>query len=225
MDKTFIVANFKSNMTLVEAKEWLEKISNLIHSAGLEQTSNLNKEIIVCPPFTLLSLFKEYIDEKKLPIKLGAQNISPFEEGAYTGEVNGKQIKEFADYVLIGHSERLTNFSENKTMIQRKISMCLQYDLTPILCVQGQDVKIPSGIKFIVYEPIFAIGTGNPDTPDNADNIAVLLKSKSESIVLYGGSINSQNVKDFTNKKNINGVLVGGASLEASEFAKVIENA
>ena len=222
MNKLLIVANLKSYKTEKEAKEWLENFKKI---KELEQNLE-NKEVIVCPSFTLLSLFSLYILNNNLPVKLGAQNISPFDEGAYTGEVNARQIKDFAEFVLIGHSERRKNFSENDEMLSRKVNLALKYTLTPIFLIQGKDTFIPKGVKIIAYEPVFAIGSGNPDTPENADSIAFSVKLKENGLrVLYGGSITSQNVKSFTEKENLSGVLVGGASLEAEEFVKIIQNA
>ena len=219
MNKLFIVFNHKSYKTYDEAKEWLSEIKNIDKSL-LEQ-----KQIVICPPFTLLSQFKTFFQANNLNIKLGAQDVSPFDEGSYTGEVNAKQIKEFATYVLIGHSERRSNFNETDQLLAQKVNLSLQYGLHPIYLVQDKDTVIPSGVKLIAYEPIFAIGSGNPDTPENADEVARLIKQTGSYQVLYGGSVTSQNVKNFTAKPNINGVLVGGASLDAEEFIKIIKNA
>lgn len=222
MDKLLIVANLKSYKTENEAKEWLENFKKI---KELEQILD-NKEIIICPSFTLLSLFSLYISDNNLPVKTGAQNVSPFDEGAYTGEVNAKQIKDFADFVLIGHSERRNNFGETDEMLFKKTELSLRYGLAPIFLVQGKDNVIPQGVELIAYEPVFAIGSGTPDTPENADQIASVIKSKSNSYkILYGGSVTSENIKSFTSMQNISGVLVGGASLDPEEFIKIIQNA
>ena len=222
MNNLLIVANLKSYKTENEAKEWLENFKKI-----KEPGQNLeNKEIVICPSFTLLSLFSLYISDNNLPVKIGAQNTSPFDEGAYTGEVNAKQIKDFADFVLIGHSERRNNFGETDDMLSKKTELSLKYGLTPIFLVQGKDNLIPQEIKIIAYEPIFAIGSGNPDTPENANQIASLIKSKNNIYqILYGGSVTSENVKSFTGMVNISGVLVGGASLDPEELIKIIKNA
>ena len=128
--------------------------------------------MVVCPSFTQLFSFFSYFSSNNIPAKLGAQNLSPFGEGAYTGEVNAKQIKDFAGYVLIGHSERRTNFGETDDMLIKKVQMALQYGLSPIFFVQNQDNVIPQGVSVVVYEPVLAIGSGNPDTPENTDAIA-----------------------------------------------------
>lgn len=222
MDKLLIVANLKSYKTENEAKEWLENFKKI---KELEQILG-NKEIIICPSFTLLSLFSLYISDNNLPVKTGAQNVSSFDEGAYTGEVNAKQIKDFADFVLIGHSERRNNFGETDEMLFKKTELSLRYGLAPIFLVQGKDNVIPQGVELIAYEPVFAIGSGTPDTPENADQIASVIKSKSNSYkILYGGSVTSENIKSFTSMQNISGVLVGGASLDPEEFIKIIQNA
>jgi len=222
MDKLLIVANLKSYKTENEAKEWLENFKKI---KELEQILG-NKEIIICPSFTLLSLFSLYISDNNLPVKTGAQNVSPFDEGAYTGEANAKQIKDFADFVLIGHSERRNNFGETDEMLFKKTELSLRYGLAPIFLVQGKDNVIPQGVELIAYEPVFAIGSGTPDTPENADKIASVIKSKSNSYkILYGGSVTSENIKSFTSMQNISGVLVGGASLDPEEFIKIIQNA
>ena len=219
MNELFIVFNLKSYKTQDEARQWLEDLKNIDKSI-VEQ-----KQIIACPSFTLLGQFKTFFEENNLNIKLGAQDVSPFDEGPYTGEVNAKQVKEFADFVLIGHSERRNNFNETDELLAKKVNLSLQYGLHPIYLVQDKDTVIPSGVELIAYEPIFAIGSQNPDTPENADEVARLIKQTGSYQVLYGGSVTSQNVKNFTAKPNINGVLVGGASLDAEEFIKIIKNA
>ena len=119
--KTFIVANWKSNMTESEVKGWLAEFS-------IEELDVVNKEIIICPPFTLLLDLKAYFSNKS-SVKIGAQDISPMDEGAYTGGINGRQIKELADFVIVGHSERRKNFSETEEMINQKIDQALNSGL------------------------------------------------------------------------------------------------
>ena len=222
MNKVFIVANLKSYETEIEAKKWLEIF--------LKNIKNLNedlsqKAIIICPPFTLLELFKEFFLTNKIKVFLGAQDISPFDEGAYTGEINAKQIKEFAEFVLIGHSERRKNFNETDDVLSKKVEISLRYGLKPIFLVQNNDSLIPQGVEIIAYEPVFAIGSGTPDTPENADKVAALIRERGNYQILYGGSVTSENVVGFTKMENIRGVLVGGASLNAEEFIKIIQNA
>jgi triosephosphate isomerase len=221
MSKSLIVANLKSYKNENEAKNWLE---------GFKKITELNlnlaqKEIIICPSFTQLFSFFSYFSSHNIDVKLGSQNVSPFDEGEFTGEVNAKQVKDFADYVLIGHSERRTNFNELEDMLLKKVAMTLQYELNPIFLIQNQEDVIPQGVQIVAYEPISAIGSGNPDTPENVDAVAAVIKSKNNVQVLYGGSVTSENVRSFTAKANLDGVIVGGASLEAEELIKIIQNA
>ncbi len=219
MNNLFIVANWKSNKTVSEAKNWLDEF---------KISENLGeKEIIICPPFTLLGFLAEEITKGDLPIKLGAQDVSAFEGGAHTGEVKAEELKEFAQYVIIGHSERRKNFHEDDSLLAQKVSMSLSSNLTPIFCVSSPDMFIPQGVSLVAYEPLSAIGTGNADNPENADGVAAQIKetNKIVSAVLYGGSVTPENVKSFTEMENIDGVLVGGASLNASSFSNIVKNA
>jgi triosephosphate isomerase len=226
MKKLFIIANWKSNKTVAEAKEWLTEISNFtLSGTGKFEISN-EKEVIVCPSFTALALVTEYSQQKALPLKIGSQNISPFEEGAYTGEVNAKQIAEFVHYTIIGHSERRAHFFEDEAMLAKKVSQALANNLTPIFCVQSAETSVPQGVTMVAYEPVFAIGSGHPDTPESADHVAGQIKEKYKvPFVLYGGSVTEDNVHSFTTMEHIDGVLVGGASLDAEKFIGIIKNA
>ena len=221
MGKTLIVANLKSYKDENEAKTWLDEFAK-INDLGLDLTQ---KEIIICPAFTQLFSFFSYFSLHNVNVSLGAQNVSPFPEGAYTGEVNAKQIRDFVEYVLIGHSERRINFNETDDMLIKKVALSLQQNLAPIFLVKSQEDIVPQGVQIVAYEPTFAIGTGTTDTPENADAAANMLKSKNSMQVLYGGSVTAENVKSFTTKNNIDGVIVGGASLEAEELIKIIQNA
>ena len=110
-------------------------------------------------------------------------------------------------------------------MVARKVELALQDGIIPLVCVQGPDTPIPEGCKLVAYEPVWAIGTGSPDTPENANSVAKKLKQEycEQLQVIYGGSINSGNVKAFLIQENISGVLLGKASLDADEFSKIIK--
>lgn len=220
MKKLFLVANWKSNKTSLEAGEWLERMAN-----GKWQMAN--KEIIICPPFTLLSEMKAFIEKKKLPFKLGGQNLSPFDAGAYTGEIHAKQVKEFADYIIIGHSERRNNFGETDEILAKKVKKAITVGLMPIFCIQNETTPVPEEVTVVAYEPPTAIGTGNPDTPENAERVAKIVKEKNPHIayILYGGSVTQDNIKSFVEMEHISGVLVGGASLDPLKFTALIKNA
>lgn len=229
MKKLFIVANWKSNKNILETEQWLHAFNKVFKRSNLGVD---NKEIIVAPSFTLFEHARYCLDNLKLPIKLAAQNISSFDEGQYTGEVNGTQIKELATYVIIGHSERRKYFHEDKEMIKKKVEIALEYKLVPILCISETEkiVNLKSYILnrelIVAYEPLFAIGSGQTDTPQNAENVSKEIKEiVNDTPVLYGGSVTSLNVNSFTKMPSIGGVLVGGASLDPLEFLKIVKNA
>ena len=225
MKKLYIVANWKSNKTILQAEEWFRTINNLPVTFNEEE-----KKVIVCAPFTLLSKVKELTVNCKLSIVVGAQDVSPFDEGAYTGEVSASQVKEFADYVIIGHSERRSNFGETEKIVELKILQAIKFNLVPIICVSSINQvndkwKMMNGKFIVAYEPVFAIGSGTPDTPENAGLMAKKIKEiLGDTDILYGGSVTSNNVANFLETPDINGVLVGGASLDAQEFYKIIQN-
>jgi triosephosphate isomerase len=220
MKKIFIIANWKSNKTSLEAKSWLQEISNFQFPISNE------KEVIVCVPYTSLAILKSFITEKNLPISIGAQDISPFAAGAYTGEINASQIKEFATYTIIGHSERRNYFKEDDAMLAQKVQITLAEGLQPIFCIQSKETPIPENVQIVAYEPIFAIGSGQPDTPEDAEAVAKSVKDAHPTVsVLYGGSVTPDQVHTFTGLPSVDGVLVGGASLDAEKFTQLINNA
>lgn len=218
MKQTYIIGNWKSNKTVSEAKEWFEQVRILPINV------DSNKTVILCPPFHLLPLSSALIQEYSLPFHLGAQDVSPFAMGAYTGEVNAEQLKEFVQYVLIGHSERRQHFSETDEMVAQKAQEVLKAGLQPIVCVQGKETSVPEGVSMIAYEPIFAIGTGKADTPEDAEEVLRFFKGKNITTTIYGGSVNPENVFSFTSQPSVAGVLPGKDSLDPQLFIDIIHN-
>lgn len=221
MKKKYIVGNWKANQTAEQVQLWLDEVSQFL------TTNYGEKEVIVCPPFIHLKQVADYVKEHETPLGIGAQDVSAFGIGAYTGEIPASLLREFASYGIIGHSERRSYLHETDSQITEKFSMANQAILHPIVCVQDAATQLPENTVFVAYEPVAAIGTGNPDTPENAEAVAKTIKEQHPSVqfVLYGGSVNSGNVASFTMQDNIDGVLVGKASLVASEFCKIIANA
>lgn len=126
---------------------------------------------------------------------------------------------------IIGHSERRDKFGETDEIIAEKVKQAQASEIEPILCIQNADTPIPQGVRIAAYEPVFAIGTGTPDTPENADSVAAQVKSKNpELTILYGGSVTSENCQSFIDKENLSGLLIGKASLDADEFLKIVSN-
>ena len=235
MEKKLIVANWKENFTVAESQKWVESFGSQLSALSSQL------EVIICPSFVLIPFLHSQLSPLTSRLSLGAQDVSKFEEGQYTGEVSAKMLKDFVKYVIVGHSERRRYFGETDEDVSRKVEQCLKYDLTPIVCVsnleqasmsqphfakasRGKCVKESKKIVF-AYEPVFAVGTGIPDTPENAQEFAQKIKSIiSQNVrVLYGGSVNLENVKSFVSQPDISGVLVGQASLDPKELARIVE--
>lgn len=215
---------------------------------GLKKMKDKNK-VIICPdyislPLIMLSLDKHYFS-------LGAQNCASELKAAATGEVSASNLKEIgADYVILGHSERRLNQLESNETLNLKIKSALEAGLKIIFCLGEnleqrksgkaktfilkqlrellKNIKLKKGNEIIIaYEPIWAIGSGQAMTAMEADKLAVIIKSEAKKIlaqnvkVLYGGSVDQKNAQDFLQQKNISGLLVGGASLEANKFLAI----
>ncbi len=215
MKQVLIAGNWKSNKTTTEAIEWL-------HNFKIETTA----QVVLFVPFTLLYPLKQEIARLRLPIELGAQDVSPFGDGAYTGEVNARQIKELADWVIIGHSERRGHFGETDELLAKKVAQAKDAGLKIIYCVSNDATIVPAGVDTVAYEPVWAIGTGKSDTPENASRVVAAIKAKTQaSSVIYGGSVTPENVASFVSEEAIDGVLPGGASLNAETFSQLIQRA
>ncbi len=223
MKKLFIVANWKSNKTIPETEEWLRSFSKELSKSSFKLE---DKKIIIAPSFTSLEHANYCSANLKLPVEFAAQNISPFDEGAYTGEESAKQIKELAEYVIIGHSERRRYLLETKEMLEEKVKLANKWNLKTIFCADDEESLIPENVSIITYEPPTSISPAPADTPENAERVAKALKTKtSVGTILYGGNVTSENVNSFTNMPSIGGVLVGKASLDPIEFLNIVKNA
>ena len=222
MDKNiWIIANWKSNKTIAEALEWVSFVGPKI-----ERREHV--KIVVCPSFIDIEEVKKAIVVGNFPLMVGSQDLSPYDVGAYTGEEAGRILKDVIELSILGHSERRENFGESNIMVAEKVAQALLNNIIPLVCIQNVDTPIPKGVKLVAYEPIFAIGTGTPDTPENAQEIARKLKEKYGSPaggleILYGGSVTSENVNHYLNEDDIDGVLVGALSLDQEEFLKIVE--
>jgi triosephosphate isomerase (TIM) len=220
MKTLWIIANWKSNKTLTEDLDWLAKV-------GPELRKSENVKVVVCPMFDALPEMKKQIQVGNFPIMLGSQDLSPFDTGAYTGEEPAAILKDYVQLSILGHSERRKNFQETDELITDKVKQALEHQIIPLVCVQDEDTPVPEGCQVIAYEPIFAIGTGNPDTPQNANEVSGKLNEKNgQNIeVLYGGSVNHDNCKAFLEQDNISGLLIGKSSLDPEEFVKIVQQA
>jgi triosephosphate isomerase len=247
--KLIIAGNWKMNKTVAEA---LALVSDL----KLELANIREVDIIVCPPFTALeSVSKAILDSS---LRLGAQNMSEQNFGAFTGEICAGMLKEFSvRYVILGHSERRQHQKESNALISKKAAAVHAASLKPIVCVGetlaeregGQMEKVLetqvrgslAGLTkeqmvetIIAYEPVWAIGTGKTATTQQAQDAhafirSLLMKIFDDAIakkvrIQYGGSVKPANAKELMGQPDVDGALVGGASLEARSFADIIKN-
>lgn len=222
----WIIANWKSNKTIQEALDWVSKVGPAIPKRD-------NLKVVVCPTFSCLSEVKKAITVGSFPLMVGAQDLSPFGVGAYTGEESASLLNQFVDLAILGHSERRKNFEESDEMVAKKVEQAIDNKIIPLVCVQGEETSVPEGYNMIAYEPIWAIstgltntpGTGRVDTPEDASRVAEIFKQRygDKLEVIYGGSVDSGNVKGFITQENISGVLVGNASLDADEFRRIVD--
>lgn len=222
MNKTlWIIANWKSNKTISEALDWVSKV-------GPQIPKKENLKVVVCPTFSCLEEVKKVVQVGNFPLMVGSQDLSPFDTGAYTGEEAARVLKDFVDLAILGHSERKQNFGETDEMVAKKVLQAIENNIIPLVCVQSEETPIPDKCKMIAYEPIWAIsstpGTKGADSPLDANRVAGIFKEKNPELeVIYGGSVDSSNVKGFITCENINGVLPGRASLDVEEFIKIVK--
>lgn len=219
MKQLFIAGNWKSNKTASEAQEWFQTF----HAKASGIPPQDQATIVLCVPFTLLGMLKWQIDTNHVPVALGAQNVSPFPDGAYTGEVSARMVADLATWVIIGHSERRKNFGETDAILVQKVAQAKGAGLKVIFCVPDEKTSIPAGVDVVAYEPVWAIGTGKSDTSENANSVIANIKAKSQvARVIYGGSVTAENVAAFVAAPAIDGVLPGGASLDPDTFIGLI---
>jgi triosephosphate isomerase len=239
--KKFFCGNWKMNKTKTEAVSYFRGLKRLVAGS--------NNDIVVAVPFTLLETAKNACKNTK--IKIAAQDIYHEQKGAFTGEISPGMIKEFADYVIIGHSERRTLFKETDELLNKKTIAASDSKLKVIFCI-GETLEerkrnktfeilktqILNGLngcklKYIVvaYEPVWAIGTGIIPTEKEIVSTHTYIKDIIKKrfgttvLVIYGGSVNENNAKEILKIKNVDGCLPGGASLELKKFAKIIASA
>ena len=248
MRRFLIAGNWKMNCGPVEAAELLEGLK------AAKPSISEDVDVLVCPPFVSLGMSVQYLHSTD--INVGAQNIHFEENGAYTGEISAMMLTEAGcNFVLIGHSERREYFGETDSSVNKKAKKAMEYDLVPVVCVgesldqRKQDIHFDlvknqvtaafEGISsnealdvVIAYEPIWAIGTGETASPEQAQEMHAHIRSTIAGIydqetadeirILYGGSMKPANGEELLGQPDVDGGLIGGASLKADSFAELI---
>ncbi|KRB37979.1 triose-phosphate isomerase [Microbacterium sp. Root180] len=246
-----IAGNWKMNLDHLQAVAFVQKLHWTLKDAKHDGGS---VEVALFPPFTDLRTVQTLLDADKIPFALGAQDISSHDSGAYTGEVSGAFLAKLDNrYVIIGHSERREYHAETDEVVAAKVQAALKHGLAPVICV-GETLEqreesgptavsvaqlevalegVPSNADIVVaYEPVWAIGTGQVASPEQAQEVCAALRgvitdklgedAAARTRVLYGGSVKAANIASFMREPDVDGALVGGASLVVDEFAAII---
>jgi triosephosphate isomerase len=248
--KPLMAGNWKMNSTHLEAIALVQKMA-----FGLKDADYDAVDISVLPPFTGIRSVQTLVDADRLRLTYGAQDVSAHERGAYTGEVSGLMLAKLGcTYALVGHSERRQYHHEDDALVNAKAKRALSFDLVPIVCVgEGLEVRkagrqvehtlaqvtgaldgIPAeqARKIVIaYEPVWAIGTGEVATPQDAQEVCAAIRTRLAELyggdladhvrILYGGSVKSDNIAGIMVQPDVDGALVGGASLDPGEFVKI----
>uniref|UniRef100_UPI000361169D triose-phosphate isomerase n=1 Tax=Nocardiopsis xinjiangensis TaxID=124285 RepID=UPI000361169D len=246
-----IAGNWKMNNNHLEAIALVQKLA-----FALEDKDYDNAEVVVLPPFTDLRSVQTLVDGDKLRFGYGAQDLSAHEKGAHTGEISGSMLAKLeCSYVLVGHSERREHHSEDDALVNSKAKAAFGNGVVPIVCVgEGLEVRksgnqvehvlgqIDGALKdvtaeqaeklVIAYEPVWAIGTGEVATPEDAQEVCSAIRTRLAELyspevagavrLLYGGSVKGDNAGSIMGQDDVDGALVGGASLKADDFVKII---
>jgi len=252
MARTPLMAgNWKMNLNHLEAIALVQKLAYTLGDKDFDAA-----EVVVLPPFTDLRSVQTVIDGDRLRVGYGAQDLSPHDSGAYTGDISGPMLAKLGcSYVVIGHSERREHHHEDDSVVNDKVKAAVRNGLVPILCVgESLDIRREGGqvahatgqlraaldgvaaeaarTLVVAYEPIWAIGTGEVATPDDAQEVCAELRTTLAEIysgdladgvrVLYGGSVKPDNVAAIMSMADVDGALVGGASLSVDDFAAIV---
>lgn len=250
--RPLIAGNWKMNFDHLRSIAFVQKLAWTLKDA---KHSAAAVEVAVFPPFTDIRSVQTTIEADRLEFAFGAQDLSPFDSGAHTGDVSGEFLAKLGcRYVIVGHSERRQNHHENDELVAAKTQAALRHGLVPVVCVgeTSEDLEkhgasavpvsqlrtilagLPATAEIVVaYEPVWAIGSGQAATPSQAQEVCAALRhvvaevlgddAAGSTRILYGGSVKSANIASFMREKDVDGALVGGASLDVDEFAKIVQ--
>lgn len=214
-----LIANWKAEMALAEVKTWTNAFSKLlmVDSQLLGAIQQKTIKIVLCPSFVHIPYVKEMY--KEVPeIEIGGQTVSSMKEGRFTGEVTAKALKDYATYAIVGHSERRINKQETVVDTAQKLENCKEAGIKPIFCVRNENDFSNAMVDIVAYEPVDAIGTGNNASVEQILQMRKQLQLRENVQFIYGGSVDELNVAGYLKTPEINGFLVGTASLHASSF-------
>jgi len=247
-----MAGNWKMNLNHLEAVHLVQKLALTL----ADKKHDFGKvEVVVVPPYTDLRSVQTLVDGDRLQIRYGAQDVSVHDDGAYTGEISASMLAKLGcSYVVVGHSERREYHGEDDALVNAKAHKALAAGMTPIVCVgEGLDIRKEgrhvehtlgqvdgslAGFKaeqvadlVVAYEPVWAIGTGEVATPDDAQEVCAAIRARIGEVhgddtaagvrVLYGGSVKAANIAGIMQQTDVDGALVGGASLQADEFGGI----
>lgn len=247
-----IAGNWKMNFDHLQAIAFVQKLAWSLKDA---QHNYGEVEVAVFPPFTDLRSVQTLLAADKLAVALGAQDVSPHAAGAYTGDISAAMLSKLdVRYIIVGHSERRGGHGESDETVGLKARAAVTAGVVPVICVgetaedleahgaaaipvqqlQAALSQLPAEAEFVVaYEPVWAIGSGDPATPAQAEEVGkalrdVLRAERGDAVadatrILYGGSVASQNVASYLKQPNLDGALVGGASLKVDEFSRIAQ--
>ena len=209
----YIIGNWKANKNIKEVEEWANTF--IMHYRPSDQIT-----IGICPPSPFLQVLRDRL-EKMQNVFVGAQTISSHESGSFTGEITAKSLAGMVRYTIVGHSERRKHFLETDSDLSAKVAMAKKYDIEPIYCIRDEKDPIPDGVRFVAYEPVAAIGTGQNESLDKVLEMKMKLKLPQNCVFIYGGSVNENNVNEYAASPEIHGFLIGKASLDPVSFLSI----
>lgn len=213
----YILGNWKANKNFTEMKQW-------IYTFQREYKAHENVVLGVFPPFLFISYVQGKLKDCK-NVFVGSQTVSSFEKGSYTGDVTATTLEGVASYSIIGHSERRKIFGETDEQLVEKVKQALAHGITPIYCVRDEKDPIPDGVKFVAYEPVAAIGTGQNEPPEQTVAMKKKMRLPKDVVFIYGGSVNEKNAADYFATGEIDGFLIGKACLDPAQFIKIAQAA
>lgn len=213
----YILGNFKANKTRTEMHTWVDEFKKMY-------VPDPNVTVGLFPQLSHLDYLLESLTSLQ-NVFVGSQTVSSYAHGSYTGEVTAQSLSGIVSYTIIGHSERRKLFGETDQMLFDKVTHAKQYNIEPIYCVRNDQDPIPSGVRFIAYEPVAAIGTGKNEPPEETIAMKQKIKLPAGAIFIYGGSVNAENAPAYFKTGEIDGFLIGKVTLDPAQFIAVVNAA